>query len=50
MLAVPLVGPLGSKALWGLLPFMALALGGIRPGPEYGLEYRTGRISDAGAA
>lgn len=29
MLAIPLVGILGSKALWGLLPFMALAVGGV---------------------
>jgi uncharacterized membrane protein len=29
MLAIPLVGLLGSKALWGLLPFMALAVGGM---------------------
>jgi uncharacterized membrane protein len=29
MLALPLIGLLGSKALWGLLPFMALAVGGV---------------------
>jgi uncharacterized membrane protein len=29
MLAIPLVGLLGSTALWGLLPFMALAVGGM---------------------
>ena len=29
MLAIPLVGLLGSKALWGLLPFMAAAVGGV---------------------
>jgi uncharacterized membrane protein len=29
MLGIPLVALLGSKALWGLLPFMALAVGGV---------------------
>lgn len=29
MLAIPLVGLLGSKALWGLLPFMMAAVGGV---------------------
>lgn len=29
MLAVPLLGVLGTAVLWGILPFMALAVGGL---------------------
>lgn len=50
MLAIPLVGLLGAKARGGFLPLIALEAGGIWRSPEDGLEYRTGQISDPGAA
>ena len=44
MFALPLLGVLGTSVLWGLLPFLLLAVAGV----WYGLEhsYRTGRLRE----